>query len=155
MRSAEPPHWRPDMPWTGGPAETILREATILVRDPSMGYRDDYYYDEDDEYFDGDSDFGTGEYDTASDEEDGEEPEDTIPPSPPSGDRGVDISMEVDEEGNELWVAEDSRIPGSSSIGHSLDEAMDGVEERRKQYREMLRRSRERRQRRDEERNGD
>jgi hypothetical protein len=116
-----------------------------------MGYRDDYYYDQDDEYFDGDSDLGTGEHDTLDEDDGSEEHEDTIPPPKPSGDRGVDISMEVDEDGNEVWIAEDSRIPGSSSIGHSLDQAMDGVEERRKQYREMLRKSRERRRIKDEE----
>ncbi|UCD25433.1 MAG: hypothetical protein JSW51_05825 [Gemmatimonadota bacterium] len=61
----------------------------------------------------------------------------------PGDDDSVDISMEVDAEGQEVWYAEDPRIPGSSSIGHSAEEAVEGVEDRRQQYREMLRRSRE------------
>ncbi len=64
-------------------------------------------------------------------------------PSNDTGEAGIDISMEVDEQGNEVWFAKDSRIPGSSSIGHSVEEAIDGVEERRKQFRETLRKSRE------------
>ena len=55
---------------------------------------------------------------------------------------GVEVSMEVDEKGNEVWYAEDSRIPGSSSIGHSVEEAMEGVEDRRRKYREMIKKSR-------------
>ncbi len=66
-----------------------------------------------------------------------------------TGETNVDISMEVDEAGNEVWIAGDSRIPGSSSMGHSLEQAMEGVEERRRQYREVLRRSREERARRE------
>ena len=65
-----------------------------------------------------------------------------------TGETNVDISMEVDEDGNEVWFAGDSRIPGSSSMGHSIEEAMEGVEERRRQYREVLRKSREERERR-------
>ena len=68
-----------------------------------------------------------------------------------TGETNVDISMEVDEDGNEVWFAGDSRIPGSSSQGHSLEQAMEGVEERRRQYREVLRRSREERARREQE----
>lgn len=68
-----------------------------------------------------------------------------------TGETNVDISMEVDEDGNEVWFAGDSRIPGSSSMGHSLEEAMEGVEERRRQYREVLRKSREERARRERE----
>ena len=58
--------------------------------------------------------------------------------------------MEVDEEGNRIWRAEDSRVPGSTSQGSSLEEAMEGVEDRRRKFREMLRRSRERRKRRED-----
>ena len=61
----------------------------------------------------------------------------------PGDDDSVEISMEVDAEGQEVWYAEDPRIPGSSSIGHSAEEAVEGVEDRRQQYREILRRSRE------------
>ncbi len=68
-----------------------------------------------------------------------------------TGETNVDISMEVDEAGNEVWFAGDSRIPGSSSMGHSLEQAMEGVEERRRKYREVLRKSREERARRDED----
>jgi len=69
--------------------------------------------------------------------------EDTIPPiKHPTGEHGVEVSLEIDEKGNEVWFAQDSRIPGGTSQGHSVEEAIDGVEERRRQYREMLRRSR-------------
>ncbi len=68
-------------------------------------------------------------------------------PSDDTGEVGIDVSMEVDEQGNEVWFAKDSRIPGSSSIGHSVEEAIDGVEERRKQFRETLRKSREKKRR--------
>ncbi|MFQ5704628.1 MAG: hypothetical protein ACE5HT_11460 [Gemmatimonadales bacterium] len=68
-------------------------------------------------------------------------------PTEDTGEAGIEVSMEVDEQGNEVWFARDSRIPGSSSMGHSVEEAVDGVEDRRKQYREMLRRSREEKRR--------
>lgn len=68
-------------------------------------------------------------------------------PSNDTGEAGIDVSMEVDEQGNEVWFAKDSRIPGSSSMGHSVEEAIDGVEERRKRFRETLRKSREKKRR--------
>ncbi len=66
----------------------------------------------------------------------------------PTGEQEVDVSMEVDEDGNQIWRAEDSRIPGSTSQGSSLEEAMEGVEDRRREFRKMLRRSRGGRKRR-------
>ncbi len=68
----------------------------------------------------------------------------------PTGEQDVEVSMEVDEDGNEIWRAEDSRIPGSTSQGSSMEEAMDGVEDRRREFREMLKRSRKGRKRREE-----
>ena len=68
----------------------------------------------------------------------------------PTGEQDVEVSMEVDEDGNEIWHAEDSQIPGSTSQGSSMEEAMDGVEDRRREFREMLRRSRKGRKRREE-----
>ena len=68
----------------------------------------------------------------------------------PTGEQDVEVSMEVDEDGNEIWSAEDSQIPGSTSQGSSMEEAMDGVEDRRREFREMLRRSRKGRKRREE-----
>ncbi len=68
----------------------------------------------------------------------------------PTGEQEVDVSMEVDEDGNQIWRAEDSRIPGSTSQGSSLEEAMEGVEDRRREFRKMLRRSRGGRKRREE-----
>jgi hypothetical protein len=76
-----------------------------------------------------------------------DESDDDEIPSDDTGEVGIDVSMEVDEQGNELWFAKDSRIPGSSSIGHSVEEAIDGVEERRKQFRDTLRKSREKKRR--------
>ncbi len=70
--------------------------------------------------------------------EEGEE----IPEPEHTGEHEVRISMEVDEKGNEIWFAKDPRVPGSSSIGHSAEEAVEGLEERRKKFREMLRKSR-------------
>jgi predicted RNase H-like HicB family nuclease len=55
---------------------------------------------------------------------------------------GVNISMEIDEEGNERWYATDPKVPGSASMGLSAEEAVDGLEDRRQEYREMLRKSR-------------
>ena len=71
--------------------------------------------------------------------------EDESPPEFTTGERGVEISMEIDEQGNEVWYAEDSEVPGSTSRGHSVEEAVEGVEDRRRIYREMRRRSREQR----------
>lgn len=95
------------------------------------------------------------------DESDSDDPEqyddeledelDEIPISEhPTGEQEVEVSMEVDEDGNEIWRAEDSQVPGSTSQGSSMEEAMDGVEDRRREFREMLRRSREGRKRREE-----
>ncbi len=75
--------------------------------------------------------------------EDDDEEQDSVPESGLStGEQDVDISMEIDEDGNEVWSAEDSKVPGSTSKGHSVEEAMEGVDDRRRQYREMLKRSR-------------
>ena len=101
------------------------------------------------------------DYNGYEDESDFDDPEqsddesedelDEIPTSEhPTGGQEVDISMEVDEDGNQIWRAEDSRIPGSTSHGSSLEEAMEGVEDRRREFRKMLRRSRGGRKRREE-----
>ena len=68
---------------------------------------------------------------------------DEIPEPEHTGEHEVKISMEVDESGREIWYAKDPRVPGSQSIGHSAEEAVDGLEERRKKFREMLKKSRE------------
>ena len=73
---------------------------------------------------------------------------DAPPPEYSTGEHGVEVSMEVDEDGNEVWYAEDSQVPGSTSMGHSVEEAVEGVEDRRRLYREIKRRSREERKRR-------
>ena len=87
-------------------------------------------------------------------EQSGDESEDELDKIPtsehPTEEQEVDVSMEVDADGNEIWRAEDSRIPGSTSQGSSLEEAMEGVEDRRREFREMLRRSRKDRKRREE-----
>ena len=87
-------------------------------------------------------------------EQSGDESEDELDEIPTSEhsteEQEVDVSMEVDADGNEIWRAEDSRIPGSTSQGSSLEEAMEGVEDRRREFREMLRRSRKGRKRREE-----
>ncbi len=85
-------------------------------------------------------------------EQSGDEAEDDeIPTSDhQTGEQEVEVSMEVDEDGNEIWRAEDSLIPGSTSQGSSMEEAMEGVEDRRREFREMLKRSREGRKRREE-----
>ncbi len=57
-------------------------------------------------------------------------------------DDSTEISMEVDENGNEVWYAEDPKIPGSSSLGNSLEEAMEGMVDRRREFRELLSRRR-------------
>ncbi len=89
-----------------------------------------------------------------SDDEFNDEFEDELDEIPtlehPTGEQDVEVSMEVDEDGNEIWRAEDSRIPGSTSQGTSMEEAMDGVEDRRREFREMLKRAREGRKRREE-----
>ena len=82
--------------------------------------------------------------DPESSEEDDDEDQDNVPASGLStGEHDVDISMEIDEDGNEVWSAEDAKVPGSTSRGHSVEEAMEGVDDRRREYREMLKRSRE------------
>ena len=107
------------------------------------------YDDHDAEYEESES---SGEYYFDDPEDDGEEDEeelDEIPlPEHPTGERDVEISVEIDEDGNEVWRAEDSQVPGSTSKGHSVEEAMDGVEDRRREFREILRKSREERKRR-------
>ena len=106
-----------------------------------------------DEYDDRDDDYGeqkaSGEDhfdDPESHEEDDDKDEDSVPASGLStGEHDVDISMEIDEDGNEVWSAKDSKVPGSTSKGHSVEEAMEGVDDRRREFREMLKRSREKR----------
>ncbi len=103
-----------------------------------------------DEYDDEDGELessGTDHFDDPeSHEEDDDEERDSVPKSGLStGEHDVDISMEIDEDGNEVWSAEDSKVPGSTSKGHSVEEAMEGVDDRRKEYREMLKRSRKKR----------
>ena len=66
-----------------------------------------------------------------------------IPEPEHTGEHEAQVSMEMDEKGNELWYAKDPRVPGSESIGHSAEEAVDGLEDRRKKFRDMLRKSRE------------
>ncbi len=84
--------------------------------------------------------------DPESHEEDDDENLDSAPPSGYStGEHDVDVSMEIDEDGNEVWSAEDSKVPGSTSKGHSVEEAMEGVEDRRREFRDMLKRSRDKR----------
>ncbi len=72
-----------------------------------------------------------------------EDERDEIPEAdlPANGD-GVNISMEIDEDGNERWYAADPKVPGSASMGLSAEEAVDGLEDRRQEYREMLKKSR-------------
>jgi len=101
--------------------------------------RNDYDYDYDD-------DLETEPRDEYGGDEEPEFDEDERsigPRAGPGSEDDVEISMEVDAEGREVWYAEDPRIPGSSSIGHSAEEAVEGVEDRRQQYREILRRSRD------------
>ena len=83
----------------------------------------------------------------AADVDEVDEDVDTIPPQQHTTGENLEVSMEVDEDGNEVWFAHDSQVPGSTTTGHSMEEALDGVEERRKAYREMRRRSREKRER--------
>lgn len=89
------------------------------------------------------------ERDEAADDEDDDDG--PLPPGYTTGETDVAISMEVDADGNEVWIAEDSEVPGSSSMGSSLEEAMEGVEDRRRKYREIRRKSREERERRQSE----
>ena len=107
--------------------------------------RYDRDYDDHDDYEDYED-----SYDVELDEEDDTvDNGDLLPESGHRTDPGVEVSMEVDEDGNEVWYASDSRIPGSTSKGHSVEEAVEGVEDRRREYREMIRKSREERRRRD------
>ena len=73
---------------------------------------------------------------------DGDEPDEIPDPDSFKDDDGVHISMEIDEDGNERWYATDPKVPGSASMGLSAEEAVDGLEERRSEFREMLKRSR-------------
>ncbi len=83
-----------------------------------------------------------------------EDPDDSSEEAPPpeysTGEAGVQVSMEIDEDGNEVWYAKDSKVPGSSSMGHSVEEAVEGVEDRRRLYREMKQKSREERKQRED-----
>ena len=93
---------------------------------------------------------GENHFDDPEDcEKEDEEDLDEIPrPEHPTGEQDVEISMEIDDDGNEVWRAEDSQVPGSTSKGHSVEEAMEGVDDRRREFREMLKKSREERKRR-------
>ncbi len=104
-------------------------------------HRPDFDYDEDEYYFEVDDLLDAEEDDLLLDDE--EDLESLSPDEFPSGEHGVEISMEVDAEGKEIWYAQDPRVPGSSSIGHSAEEAVEGVEDRRREYRELLQKSRE------------
>jgi predicted RNase H-like HicB family nuclease len=75
------------------------------------------------------------------DDEEEEADEGLGPDEAEDGD-GVHISMEIDEDGNERWFATDPKVPGSASMGLSAEEAVDGLENRRQEYREMLKKSR-------------
>jgi predicted RNase H-like HicB family nuclease len=101
----------------------------------------DFDYDEEEFIYE------SGELFDSEDEEqllDGEaDSEDILDNDHSSADKGVEVSMEVDAEGREIWYAADPRVPGSASMGHSAEEAVDGVDERRREYREILRRSQE------------
>ncbi len=108
-------------------------------------------WDEDDAERDLEAEFRELGFRSRDDSSDPDEPhddetdKDESPPEFTTGERGVEVSMEIDEQGNEVWYAEDSEVPGSTSIGHSVEEAVEGVEDRRRIYREMRRRSREKR----------
>ncbi len=103
---------------------------------------DDYDFDRDDWVDEKSADDGDG---------DTEEREETLDEILASAreltDDSTEISMEIDEDGNEVWYAEDPKIPGSSSLGNSLEEAMEGMEDRRREFRELVSRSGERRDR--------
>lgn len=50
----------------------------------------------------------------------------------------VDVELEIDEvTGESRWVARDPELPGSESFGQSIEEAMEGLDERRKAFRKM------------------
>ncbi len=118
-----------------------------------MNRRSDNDWDEDDAERDLEAEFrelGFRSRDDFSDPEElheDETDEDEPPPKSTTGERGVEISMEIDEQGNEVWYADDAEVPGSTSMGHSVEEAVEGVEDRRRVYRDMRRRSREDRER--------
>ena len=121
----------------------IIFQAPWSMQDIGTMAYDDYDddYDEQDRYDDSED---------LNDDEDDEE--DTIPPpAHQSGEHSVEISMEIDASGKEVWHASDSLVPGSSSMGHSVEEAVEGVEDRRREYREMLKRSRDEKDQRAEE----
>ena len=107
--------------------------------------------DEDDAERDLEAEFRELGFRSLDDPSDPSEPQqdETVADDPPpdftTGEHGVEISMEIDEQGNEVWYAQDSEVPGSTSMGHSVEEAVEGVEDRRRIYREMRRRSREKR----------
>ena len=101
--------------------------------------RNDYNYDYDDDLEIEPRDQHGGEEELEFDEDE----QGIDPHAGPGSEDDVEISMDVDADGQEVWYAQDPRIPGSSSIGHSAEEAVEGVEDRRQQYREMLRRSRD------------
>ena len=101
--------------------------------------RNDYNYDYDDDLEIAPRDQHGGEEELEFDEDE----QGIDPHAGPGSEDDVEISMDVDADGQEVWYAQDPRIPGSSSIGHSAEEAVEGVEDRRQQYREMLRRSRD------------
>lgn len=105
-------------------------------------------YDDESEQYESSGEYYFDEPDGPDEDVDEDEDFDIPTAEHATGEHDVEISMEVDEDGNEVWRAEDSQIPGSTSKGHSLEQAMEGVEDRRREYREMLKRSREERRRR-------
>jgi hypothetical protein len=110
---------------------------------------DRHEYDDYDDYEELESSGGKHFDDPEDPEEEHDEDLIEIPaPEHPTGENDIEISMEIDEDGNEVWRAEDSQVPGSTSKGHSVEEAMEGVDDRRREFREMLRKSREERERR-------
>lgn len=127
------------------------KPQTGCRRSISMTDHDDQDWDEDDAERDLEAEFralGFRSRDSSSDPDEHEDETDAgEPPELTTGERGVEISMEIDEQGNEVWYANDSEVPGSTSMGHSVEEAIEGVEDRRKAYRELRRRSREERDR--------
>jgi predicted RNase H-like HicB family nuclease len=101
----------------------------------------DFDYDEEEFLYESGELFDSGDEEQLTDGE--ADLDDILDDDYSSSDRGVEVSMEVDAEGREIWYAADPRVPGSASIGHSAEEAVEGVDERRREYRETLRRSRE------------
>ncbi len=104
-------------------------------------YNPDFDYDEEEFIYESGELFDSEEEEQLLDDD--ADLDDTLDDEYTSADKGVEVSMEVDAEGREIWYAADPRVPGSASMGHSAEEAVEGVDERRREYREILRKSRE------------